>query len=51
MCPGGEKYVNDLSCFKIGQINRRHMLCGFNDGTVKVIDTANPRTVLLECKF
>jgi hypothetical protein len=51
MRPGGERYVNDLSCLKVGVLNRRHMLLGFNDGNVKVIDTDRPRSILLEAKF
>jgi hypothetical protein len=36
---------------RIGKLNRRHMMLGFKDGTVQVIDVENPKTILLETKF
>jgi hypothetical protein len=43
--------VNGVTCLKIGNLNRRHLLLGYKDGRVLIVDVDNPKTRILEYKF
>ena len=40
-----------MTCLKIGKLNRRHLLLGYKDGRVLIVDVDNPETRIFEYKF
>ena len=46
--PNGKEDVNDITSVKIGALNKRHMLLGYEDGRVLIADVEDPTLVLLE---